>query len=206
MALPSHPGSLGDEDECGEEVLEGPVGSRDITRGLDVHDETAHDRQYEGGEFRTADAAQAVLERLQPVRGGLAAEARPQLLFGVLAESAEHGEVRSARRAGHDPPCASQRARIGLVGPRGDQFAEEVALASPCPPQGFPQQRVPGPEVVDEHPGRRAGGRRQRLQAVGKPVLERVVDAGVEDSVADLGLLVSTHRRTFSRNRSYVYR
>jgi hypothetical protein len=37
-------------------------------------------------------------------------------------------------------------------------------------------------------------------------VRERMVDAGVEDPVTDLGLFVSTHCRTFSRNSRYVYR
>jgi hypothetical protein len=36
-------------------------------------------------------------------------------------------------------------------------------------------------------------------------VRERVVDAGVEDPVVDLGLLVPSHHHTFSRNWRYVY-
>ena len=48
----------------------------------------------------------------------------------------------------------------------------------------LPQQRVPGPEVVDQHTGRGAGRGRERLEAVGQPVRERVVDAGVENPLA----------------------
>src|SRR5215469_9013072 len=195
----------GDRSERGQEIFEGLIGSRHITRGLDVHDETADDREHEGGEFGTADASHAVLERLQPVCGGLAAKARPQLLLSILVELAEHAEVRAAGRAGHDPPSPSQSAQVGLVRSWGQQFTEEVALAPPRPSQGFPQQRVPGPEVVDQHPGRSAGRRRERLEPAGQPVRERVIDAGVEDPVADLGLLVPSHHHTFSRNWRYVY-
>lgn len=84
--------ACGHQSQRGQEVVEGSIGSWHIVCGLDIHDETANDRKYEGAEFGTTDAAHAVLERLQPVRGRLAAKTRPQLLCGVLSELAEHAD------------------------------------------------------------------------------------------------------------------
>jgi hypothetical protein len=44
------------------------------------------------------------------------------------------------------------------------------------------------------------------IEPVGQPVRQRVVDAGVENPVADLGLLVPSRRHAFSRNWRYVDR
>jgi hypothetical protein len=58
--------------------------------------------------------------------------------------------------------------------------------------------------VVDQHPVRRAGGGGQRPEPVREAVLERVVGAGVEEPLPDLGLAVPADRPMFSRNDRYV--
>ena len=48
--------------------------------------------------------------------------------------------------------------------------------------------------------------RSEGFEAIRQAVGQRVVDAGVEDPVADRWLFVPSHRGTFSRNWRYVYR
>ena len=62
---------------------------------------------------------------------------------------------------------------------------------------GLAEQFVAGPEVVDQHSVRRAGGGGQRPKPVRQSVLERVVGAGVEESLPDLGLAVPAHATCF---------
>ena len=96
-------------------------------------------------------------------------------------------------------PVSSDHARprvggIRLVGPQAQDLAEVLELSLPRPPEDGTEKRVAGSEVVDEHAGGRAGRGGQRLEPIGQPVGERVVGAGVEKSLTDLGLLAPAHR------------
>src|SRR6476659_7370523 len=86
------------------------------------------------------------------------------------------------------------------------QLAEGVQLTLATVGEDGAQRRAAVAGVVDQQPGRRARGDGERLQPVGEAVLEGMVRAGVEESLFDLRLYVSTHQGIISRNEHYVYR
>ena len=98
----------------------------------------------------------------------------------------------------------TQGHRVRLIGSEPQEVGEGLDLAAPGLFEDLAEQAVAGSEVVDQHPARGAGGRRKRPETVGEPVLERVVGAGVEDSLPDLWLALPAHEAIFSRNDRYV--
>lgn len=72
-------------------------------------------------------------------------------------------------------------------------------------PEDLAEQLVTGPEVVDQHPGRRASRSGQRLEPIRESPFERVVGTGVEEPLPDFWLPLSPHALIFSRNSDYDY-
>jgi hypothetical protein len=192
--------------ECAEEVGERVIRTGAVGSGIEVHEETANDREDEGGELRPIDTAQAFFERPEPVGRRHPAKVGQQLLRRAFPQLPEHPQIGLPFGTGDESPGAHQREGVGLVGSHAQQVAEGSELALPRVPEDGAQQAVAGAEVVDQHAGRGAGGAGQRLEPVGQAVLERVVGARVEQPVLDLGLRSPSHRCTFSRNAEYVYR
>jgi hypothetical protein len=89
----------------------------------------------------------------------------------------------------------AQGRRVGLFGSDAQEVGEGLDLALPGLSKDLAEQSVTGSEVVDQHPARGVSGAGQRLEPVGKPVLERVVGARVEEPLPDLWLWAPPHGR-----------
>ena len=192
--------------KCAEEVVERLVCASGIAGGVEVHEETANDREDKSCELRPTSAAQAVLERPKPVGRCAAAEVGPQLLLRTFAQLAEHLQIRPALRAGHRGPGAAQGGGVGLVELHAQEVAEHLELSLPGATEDRAQQVVAAAKVVDQHAGRGASGIGQGFEPVGQAVLEGVVGARVEEPLLDLRLRMPAHSTIFSCNGPYVYR
>jgi hypothetical protein len=93
-------------------------------------------------------------------------------------QPAEHAEVGLAGGTGHRRPGLTQGRGVELLGSDPQEVGEDLELALPGRFEDLAGQPVAGSEVVDQHPARGAGRGRERAEAVGEPVLERVVGAG----------------------------
>src|ERR1035441_1356813 len=165
----------------------------------------ADDGEHDGRQFRSAETAHAFLEWCEPVGRRGPPEAGPEWFSRGVVQPAEHAEVGLALRPGDRGPGAGQGGRVGLVGSQAYEVGEGLDLAPAGLSEDLAEQFVTGPEVVDQHPVRRACGGGQRPKPVREPVLERVVGARVEEPLPDLWLALSAHRPIFSRNDRYVY-
>jgi hypothetical protein len=108
-------------------------------------------------------------------------------------------------RSCHRGPGVAQGRRVALLGADAQEVGERLELALSRPSEDLAEQAVAGPEVVDQHPARGSSGGRQWPEPVGKPVLERVVGAHVEQPLPDVRLRVPSHALMFSRNDWFVY-
>ena len=123
--LPVHSGEAsGELPEAGGRALLGFVRGR---AAVALHEETTDDGWNERREIRSADAAQAVLQRPQPVGRCGAPKVGPQLLLRTLEQLTEHPQVRLPVRAG-DGPGAVQGGRVRLAGSYPQEFTERVEL------------------------------------------------------------------------------
>src|SRR3954467_7895281 len=110
----------------GEEVVKGLVGACGFAGCVEVHEEAADDGEYEGGQLGSAEAAQAVLEGWEPVRGGGASKARPERFSAGVVQPAEHAQVGLALRPGHRGPGSLERHWVGLVGSDAQEIGERL--------------------------------------------------------------------------------
>jgi hypothetical protein len=181
----------------GEEVVEGLVGACGVAGRVEVHEEAADDGEHDGGQLWAAEAAHPILEGCEPVGRGGPPEAGPQWFSRAVVQPGEYAEVGLALWPGDRRPCAGQSHGVGLAGSEADEVGEGLDLTTPGLSEDLAEQRVTGPEVVDQHPVRGARGDRQRLEPIGEAVIERVVGARVEEPLPDLRLSVPAHRRHF---------
>jgi hypothetical protein len=178
--------------------VEGPVGACGVAGGVEVPEQAADDGEHDGRRFRSAETAHAFLEWCEPVDRRGTPEAGPEWFSRGVVKPAEHAEVGLALRPGDRAPGAGQGGRV--VGSQAHEVGEGLHLAPAGLSEDLAEQSVTGPEVVDQHPGRRACGGGQRPEPVREPVLERVVGARVEEPLPDLWLALPAHRPMFSRN------
>ena len=173
--------------------MERVIGSYGIPGGVEVHEQAADDGEHDGGQLGPAEASHALLEGREPVGGRGLPEAWPEWFAGGVVEPAEHAQVGSTVRSRHRGPGVAEGRRVGLLGADAEEVGERVELALSRLSEDLAEQAVAGFEVVDQHPARGSSGGRQRPEPVGKPVLERVVGARVEEPLLDLRLRVPSH-------------
>jgi hypothetical protein len=151
----------------GQEVVERATGSYGVAGGVEVHEQAADDGEHDGRQLGPAEAAQALLERREPVSGRGLPEAWPERFARGVVEPAEHAQVGPAVRSGHRRPGVAQGRRVGLLGAQAQEGGERLELALSRLPEDLPEQAVAGLEVVDQHPARGSSGGRQRPEPVG---------------------------------------
>ena len=76
--------------DCGEEVVEGPVGACGVAGGVEVLEQATDDGEYESRKLRPAETAHAVLEWGEPVGGGGTPEPGPERFTRGVVQSVEH--------------------------------------------------------------------------------------------------------------------
>jgi hypothetical protein len=185
--------------------MEGLVDAFGVAGCVEVHEQAADDGEHDGGQLGPAEAAHAFLEWLEPVGGCGTPETRPEWFACSVVQATEHAQIGLTLRSSHRGPCVVQSRRVGNFRSEAQEADEGIELAPPGLSKYLAEQAVTGSEVVDQHPARGAGGGGQGTEPIGKPVLERVVGARIEQSLPDLWLALPSHSPSFSRNEWYVY-